>query len=57
MIEIPIRYEPRTYGETQISRFRDGLRLIKMFLVSLNLKLFKRINLFAIERLILNQSL
>ena len=34
MIEIPIRYVPRAYGETQISRFRDGLKLIKMFLIS-----------------------
>ena len=34
MIEIPIRYEPRAYGETQISRFRDGLKLIKMFIIS-----------------------
>ena len=34
MIEIPVRYEPRAYGETQISRFRDGLKLIKMFLIS-----------------------
>ena len=31
MIEIPVRYEPRAYGETQISRFRDGLKLIKCF--------------------------
>jgi len=28
--EIPIRYADRTYGETQISRFRDGWELIKM---------------------------
>jgi len=34
MIEIPIRYAPRAYGETQISRFRDGLKLIKMFVIS-----------------------
>ena len=30
IIEIPIRYADRTYGETQISRFRDGWELIKM---------------------------
>ncbi len=30
IVEIPIRYVPRTYGETQISRFRDGILLLKM---------------------------
>jgi SAM-dependent methyltransferase len=29
-IEIPIRYEKRTYGETQISRFRHGFILLRM---------------------------
>jgi hypothetical protein len=29
-VEIPIRYSNRTYGETQISRFRHGLMLIRM---------------------------
>jgi hypothetical protein len=29
-VEIPIRYASRTYGETQISRFRHGLMLIRM---------------------------
>lgn len=29
-IEIPIRYARRTYGQTQISRFRHGFMLIKM---------------------------
>jgi len=28
--EIPIRYRNRDYGETQISRFRHGLLLIRM---------------------------
>jgi hypothetical protein len=28
--EVPIRYAARTYGETQISRFRHGILLIKM---------------------------
>jgi SAM-dependent methyltransferase len=28
--DIPIRYESRTYGETQISRFRHGFLLLKM---------------------------
>ena len=35
MLEIPIRYESRSYGETQISRFRDGYKLIKMFFITL----------------------
>ena len=35
MLEIPIRYDARTYGETQISRFQDGLKLIKMFFITL----------------------
>lgn len=30
IIEIPIRYASRTYGETQISRFRHGWRLLRM---------------------------
>jgi SAM-dependent methyltransferase len=30
MVEIPIRYANRTYGETQISRFRHGFLLMRM---------------------------
>jgi Glycosyl transferase family 2/Methyltransferase domain len=30
IIEVPIRYASRTYGETQISRYRHGLLLIRM---------------------------
>jgi len=30
VVEIPIRYASRTYGETQISRFRHGLMLLCM---------------------------
>jgi SAM-dependent methyltransferase len=30
VIEVPIRYANRTYGETQISRFRHGLMLLRM---------------------------
>lgn len=30
MVEIPVRYEERDYGETQISRFSDGLLLFRM---------------------------
>ena len=33
--EIPIRYRERTYGTTQISRFRHGILLIKMTLFAL----------------------
>jgi ubiquinone/menaquinone biosynthesis C-methylase UbiE len=32
IVEIPIHYASRTYGETQISRFRDGLMLLRMVL-------------------------
>jgi SAM-dependent methyltransferase len=32
VLEIPIRYASRTYGDTQISRFRHGLMLIRMVL-------------------------
>jgi SAM-dependent methyltransferase len=35
MVEIPIRYRERTYGRTQISRFRHGLLLMKMTLFAL----------------------
>jgi hypothetical protein len=30
IVEIPIRYRERTYGQTQISRFKHGLLLFKM---------------------------
>ena len=30
IVEIPIKYRDRTYGTTQISRFRHGLLLFKM---------------------------
>jgi SAM-dependent methyltransferase len=32
VVEIPVRYAARTYGSTQISRFRDGWLLIRMVL-------------------------
>ena len=32
MVEVPIRYAAREYGETQISRFRHGWLLLKMVL-------------------------
>jgi len=34
IIEYPIHYKTRTYGKTQISRFRDGFKLIKYLLNS-----------------------
>ena len=30
IVEIPIHYAARTYGETQISRFTDGFKLLRM---------------------------
>ncbi len=30
IVEIPIRYQPRSYGEIKINRFRDGWMLLKM---------------------------
>ena len=30
ILEVPIRYRARTYGSTQISRFRHGLLLLRM---------------------------
>ena len=35
IVEIPIRYRERTYGSTQISRFRHGVLLLKMTLFAL----------------------
>ena len=32
VVEIPIRYAARSYGTTQISRFRHGVLLLKMVL-------------------------
>jgi hypothetical protein len=31
--EIPIRYQARTYGETSISRWRNGVHLFRMALI------------------------
>lgn len=40
VVDVPIRYRARTYGSTQISRFRHGLMLLKMtFIGFLRLKL------------------
>jgi SAM-dependent methyltransferase len=35
IVEIPIRYRERTYGETQISRFTHGALLLKMLVFAL----------------------
>jgi SAM-dependent methyltransferase len=41
IVEVPIRYAARTYGETQISRFRHGLLLLRMvWFAFLKLKAF-----------------
>ena len=32
VVEVPIRYRERSYGETNISRFRHGWLLLKMTL-------------------------
>ena len=41
--EVPVRYLARTYGSTNIQRFRDGAQLLKMTLVGLlRLKLGRR---------------
>ena len=36
IIDLPIRYRDRTYGDTNISRFRHGMILIRMVLFALN---------------------
>jgi len=30
ILDLPVRYQPRTYGETNISRWRDGWLLLRM---------------------------
>jgi glycosyltransferase involved in cell wall biosynthesis len=35
VVDVPIRYRERTYGETNISRFRHGLQLLRMAAVGL----------------------
>jgi hypothetical protein len=35
IVEVPIRYRERTYGTTNISRFRHGLLLLRMTLFAL----------------------
>jgi hypothetical protein len=33
VVDVPIRYRSRTYGSTQISRFKDGFELLRMCLI------------------------
>ncbi|MGZ7080937.1 MAG: glycosyltransferase family 2 protein, partial [Thermoanaerobaculia bacterium] len=35
IVNVPIRYRARTYGQTNIRRFRDGLRLLRMVITAL----------------------
>ena len=30
IVEVPVRYQPRTYGQSNISHVREGLVLLKM---------------------------
>ena len=39
ILEIPVRYQARVYGVTQIKRFRDGYKLI-IYLFN-SIKIFK----------------
>jgi hypothetical protein len=41
MVEIPIRYRERTYGSTNISRFRHGLLLLRMCLFAARMIKFR----------------
>jgi 2-polyprenyl-3-methyl-5-hydroxy-6-metoxy-1,4-benzoquinol methylase len=36
IVEVPVQYAARVYGETQISRFRDGALLLRMVLFAYN---------------------
>jgi len=42
ILEYPVHYRARIYGETQISRFRDGFKLIKYFIESFYLFNFSK---------------
>ncbi|MCL1915395.1 MAG: glycosyltransferase family 2 protein [Desulfovibrionaceae bacterium] len=41
IVDLPVRYRERTYGETNISRWRDGFILLRMVLFALNRIKFK----------------
>jgi glycosyltransferase involved in cell wall biosynthesis len=34
IVDVPVRYQPRTYGESNIAHFREGLILLRMCLVA-----------------------
>jgi hypothetical protein len=34
MVEVPIRYGARTYGQTNIARWRHGMLLLRMLMVA-----------------------
>ena len=34
IVELPVNYKERKYGQTQISRFRDGFKLLKYLFFS-----------------------
>jgi glycosyltransferase involved in cell wall biosynthesis len=36
IVELPVRYADRSYGSTQISRFKDGVLLLRMVLFAFN---------------------
>ena len=36
IVEVPIRYKSRSYGDTNISRFRHGIILLRMVLFAMN---------------------
>jgi 2-polyprenyl-3-methyl-5-hydroxy-6-metoxy-1,4-benzoquinol methylase len=36
IVDLPVRYRERTYGETNISRWRDGFILLRMVLFAMN---------------------
>jgi len=36
MLDLPVRYRERVYGETNIQRWHHGLLLLRMALVAMN---------------------
>jgi hypothetical protein len=36
VVDVPVRYLARTYGSTNIQRFRHGFQLLRMSLIGLN---------------------
>jgi glycosyltransferase involved in cell wall biosynthesis len=48
VIEVPVRYKARTYGQTNISRFRHGLLLLRMSWIAF--KKIKWLGGYAVEK-------